>query len=57
MTMHWQQWYFVALYATGLLPIFSRAIDGKNFEAGLSATFWLIGVYALWSAGFFHGPQ
>ena len=52
--MHWQQWYFVAVLASALLGA-GVTMARDTIAGAVSALFTVLGLYVLYSGGFFTG--
>ncbi len=55
--LHWQQWYFLAGFGITMLSVGVRMIDREYVTAVLTTTFTALGLFVLYSAGFFTGGQ
>jgi hypothetical protein len=54
MIMHWQQWYFVVLFTSGLIGAGVKMATDK-LDGTVTASIILFGLYVLYSSGFFTG--
>jgi hypothetical protein len=53
--LHWQQWYFLVGFGISMVNVGVRVIDREYFTAALTTAFTALGLFVLYSAGFFTG--